>query len=175
MSVRFTCLSRQNNIWEREEVTSLANSWELNSQKIVRRATFTAHQNWMQHRIKSLIIIKTFFWDCWKERSGGLPPLNHCNNTWNKRRFCSLCNDIIEGIMQLLIEFYNANTTLRDEVSTLKPKYHPVKTLRTSVTIKFGDHQKMSYFNFSRQKWSTRRSQNWKTETFLRYFHTMWG
>ena len=31
--------------------------------------------------------------------------------------------------MQLLIEFYNANTTLRDEVSTLKPKYHPVKTL----------------------------------------------
>ena len=153
----------------------MANSWELNSQKIVRRATFTAHQNWMQHRIKSLIIIKTFFWDCWKERSGVLPPLNHCNNTWNKRRFCSLCNDIIEGIMQLLIEFYNANTTLRDEVSTLKPKYHPVKTLRTSVTIKFGDHQKMSYFNFSRQKWSTRRSQNWKTETFLRYFHTMWG
>ena len=59
--------------------------------------------------------------------------------------------------MQLLIEFYNANTTLRDEVSTLKPKYHPVKT---SVTIKFEDHQKMSYFNFSRQKWSTRRSQN---------------
>ena len=62
--------------------------------------------------------------------------------------------------MQLLIEFYNANTTLRDEVSTLKPKYHPVKTLRTSVTIKLEDHQKMSYFNFSRQKWSTRRSQN---------------
>ena len=152
MSVRFTCLSRQNNTREREEVTSLANSWELNSQKIVRRATFTAHQNWMQHRIKSLIIIKTFFWDCWKERSGVLPPLNHCNNTWNKRRFCSLCNNIIEGIMQLLIEFYNANTTIRDEVSTLKPKYHLLKTLWTSVTMCLKSYFKNVSFQFPRQK-----------------------